>query len=61
MHWIAKTSFTGSPRDWMREGLRGFPYLNRCIYFRMTDDEVHIVRVLHQRQDVTQQEFEEDG
>ncbi len=45
----------------MREGLRGFPYLNRCIYFRMTDDEVHIVRVLHQRQDVTQQEFEEDG
>jgi len=59
IYWIAKAGFTGSPRDWIRPGLRAHPYKERCIYFRIKDDELHILRILHARQDVTKQEFEE--
>jgi toxin ParE1/3/4 len=57
MEWIALSGFTGVPRDWIRPGLRALPYRERCIYFRVTDTEVFILRVLHGRQDITQQEF----
>ena len=58
--WIAETGFTGVPRDWIRPGLRALPYRERCIYFRITGDAVHILRVLHGRQDVERQEFDPD-
>lgn len=57
INWIARTGFSGVSRDWMREGLRALPYRERCIYFRIEENAVHIVRVLHGRQDVTQQDF----
>ena len=59
IEWIAETDFTGSPRDHIREGLRGFPYRKRCIYYRSYSERIVIVRVLHGSQDVTQQDFEE--
>lgn len=58
MIWIAETGFPGVARDWIRPGLRALPYRERCIYFRIAGDAVYISRVLHARQDVTQQEFD---
>lgn len=58
IQWIADVGFTGTPRDWIRPNLRALPYRKRCIYFRIFTDEVHILRILHGKQDLTQQEFE---
>lgn len=58
IEWIAQVDFTGSPRDHIREGLRGFPYRNRCIYYRSYHDRIVIVRVVHGSQDIAQQEFD---
>ena len=55
--WIARSRFGGVPRDWISPGLRAFPYRERCIYFRVTDAQVTILRVLHQRQDIGRQHF----
>ncbi len=57
MYKIAELDLSGSPRDWIRPGLRAFPYRQRCIYFRVYDDRVVIVRVLHGSQDIGQQGF----
>jgi toxin ParE1/3/4 len=59
IEWIAEIDFTSSPRDHIKKGLRGFPYRNRCIYYRSYSDRIVVVRVLHSAQDVTQQDFEE--
>lgn len=57
---LAATGITGIPRDWISPGLRAFPYRERCFYFRIIDDALVVVRLLHGRQDVTTQEFPED-
>ena len=54
---LADTGITGSPRNHVREGLRGFPYRNRCFYFRVDGQKLYVVRVLHSKQDVTAQDF----
>ena len=59
--FIAETGLTGSPRDHVAEGLRAFPYKRRCIYYRLYDDRVVIVRVLHGAQDVAGQAFNDDA
>lgn len=58
VEWIAATGFTGAPRDWIRSGLRALPYRNRCIYYRIEGDAVHVLRVVHGRQDVLGQEMQ---
>ena len=58
---IAELGLSGSPRDWIRPGLRAFPYRQRCIYFRSYDDRIVITRVLDGRQDIDRQEFENNG
>ena len=50
--WIAEVDFTGSPLDYLSEGLRGFPYRDRCIYYRSYSDRIVVLRVLHGAQDV---------
>ncbi|MCH7501650.1 MAG: type II toxin-antitoxin system RelE/ParE family toxin [Nitrospinae bacterium] len=57
MYKLAELEITGAPRDWIRPGLRAFPYRQRCIYFRDYEDRIVIVRVLHGRQDIEPQEF----
>lgn len=54
---LAENGITGVPRDWISSGLRAFPYRKRCFYFRIVDDAMIVVRVLHGRQDVDAQEF----
>jgi len=56
--WIAEVDFTGSPRDHISPGLRGFPYRQRCIYYRSYPDRIVILRVMHGAQDVKPQDFE---
>lgn len=55
--WIARTDFTGSPRDHILLGLRGFPYRQRCIYYRSYPDRVVVLRVMHGAQDIKPQDF----
>ena len=57
MYQIAELVFTGALRDWIRPGLRAFPYRQRCIYFRDYEDRIVIIRVLRGRQDIEPQEF----
>ncbi|WFU09194.1 type II toxin-antitoxin system RelE/ParE family toxin [Rhizobium sp. CB3090] len=57
--WIAEVDFTGSPRDHLVEGLRGFPYRGRCIYYRSYHDRIVILRVKHGAEDVKPQDFVE--
>ena len=58
MYQLAELGLSGSPRDWIRPGLRAFPYRPRCIYFRSYDDRIVIIRILHGSQDIDRQEFE---
>jgi len=50
---IARNGFTGVARDEIGQALRGLPYRDRCIYFRVTDSHIYIVRILHGRQDIS--------
>ncbi|MEM7620480.1 MAG: type II toxin-antitoxin system RelE/ParE family toxin [Pseudomonadota bacterium] len=54
---LAETGITGSPRDWIKPDLRCFPYRERCFYFRIIDDTLFVIRVLHGKQDVNAQDF----
>lgn len=56
--WIAEVDFTGSPRDHIAPGLRGFPYRNRCVYYRSYADRIVILGVKHGAEDIRPQEFE---
>lgn len=57
---LAKTGVTGSSRDWVSVGLRAFPYKGRCFYFRIIEDQMVVIRVLHGKQDVGAQSFYDD-
>ncbi len=57
LYSLAEAGITGSPRDWVSHGLRAFPYRERCFYFRIIDDKMIVIRVLHGKQDISAQEF----
>ena len=57
MFELARLGVTGSPRDWVSKDLRAFPYRDRCFYFRIVEDKMILLRVLHGRQDIDLQEF----
>lgn len=56
---LAQSGRTGSPREWISPGLRGHLYRKRCIYLRIQDDAMLVVRILHCHQDVEAQVFPE--
>ena len=56
---IAEIGFPGVARDQIGRHLRALPYRDRCIYFRVEDSHITIVRILHGRQDVTSENFPE--
>jgi len=39
--------------------LRSFAYRDRAVYFRLTDSRLHIIRILHGRQDLSPDDFTE--
>lgn len=54
---LADTGVTGSSRDHVKTGLRGFPYRKRCFYFRIVEDKMFLIRVLRDRQNTATQDF----
>lgn len=58
---IAQSGFTGVNRNWLSPDLRAIVYKNRCIYFVVRDDELHVVRVLHGREDTSPEDFIESN
>lgn len=56
---IARSGFTGVARDEIGQSLRGLPYRDRCIYFRVEDTHIYIVRILRGRQDISLEDFPE--
>lgn len=56
---MAAIGFPGAARDWLAPGLRALPYKNHCIYFRVTDSHLHVIRILHGRQELSAEDFPE--
>ena len=52
---LAELRLNGVPRDWIRPDLRAFPYRKRCIYFRVEEETLYVLRVLHGSQDIDHQ------
>ena len=49
---VAELHLDGVSREWIRPGLRAFPYRKRCIYFRVQEETLYVLRVLHGAQDI---------
>ena len=54
---LASSGHVGVAREWLSPGLRAFPYENRCVYFRVVDRNMRVLRILHGRQDVESSMF----
>ncbi len=60
---IAQNPNTGRPRDVIRNGLRSLPYESHLIFFRPVrhaGGAVVILRILHQRQNLSALQFMQD-
>ncbi|MGV1870250.1 type II toxin-antitoxin system RelE/ParE family toxin [Agrobacterium rosae] len=49
---MAGSGHTGVARDCISKGLRALPYRDRCIYFRVKDTELRILRIVHGHQHI---------
>ena len=58
---LAATGHSGVPRDNLRPGLRLAVHGRYNIYFRVTDSEAIIVRVVHSARDATRLQFDDNG
>jgi plasmid stabilization system protein ParE len=57
IEWMATLGITGVPRDFI-PGLRALPYQKRCIYFLVEERKLIVLRVLHGRQKVSPDDFQ---
>lgn len=55
---LAQLGHSGASREHVSPGLRAVLFGNYCFYFRLTDDETIIVRVLHGARDIAQLSFD---
>jgi toxin ParE1/3/4 len=53
MYDLAQNGLAGVSRDHIAKGVRMHPVNSYAVYFRVTEDTLQIVHILHQRQDVT--------
>jgi plasmid stabilization system protein ParE len=58
---LAKSGNSGVSRDWIRPGLRAFPYRDRCIYFRVDETTLHVLRIVHGHQAINPDDFKVDN
>jgi plasmid stabilization system protein ParE len=56
---LAEAGNRGVARDGVAKGLRAFPFKQRCIYFRIVDENFYVLRVLHGKRDITAELFED--
>ena len=61
MHKAARSGTTGVPRDWVRPGLRALIVGNYLIYFRLADNALTVIRVVHSAQDIGAMSFDADN
>lgn len=52
MEKLAQFPMMGKPRDEVRPHLRSFPSKPFIIFYRRTRTGIHVMRILHQRQDL---------
>lgn len=55
----ASDGYTGVARDWILPGLRALPYRDRCIYLRVHETHILVLRILHGRQHLSPDDFPE--
>lgn len=56
---LAASGLAGVPRSYISEKLYAFPYRERCFYFRVIENHLVVLRVLHGKQDVTPDLFKD--
>ncbi|AOG08703.1 type II toxin-antitoxin system RelE/ParE family toxin [Agrobacterium sp. RAC06] len=56
---LAASRNPGVASDWVKTGLRAFHYRRRCIYFRLVDDTLVVLRITHGRQNISPDDFPE--
>ncbi len=52
LHRTARLGITGVARDWLGPGLRMHPFGKYCAYFRVEDDRLVVLRILHSARDI---------
>ncbi|WP_312862120.1 type II toxin-antitoxin system RelE/ParE family toxin [Rhizobium sp. P32RR-XVIII] len=57
----ARSGSRGVNREWLMPGLRAIPFKNHGIYFTIIDDELHVIRILHGRQNMILANFTESS
>lgn len=55
----AQVGLTGVPREFVSKNLCALPHRDRCFYFRIIENQLIVVRVLHGKQDVTVDMFKD--
>ena len=60
LNTIATNPSIGHPYDRLRPGRRSFPVQRHVIHYRIDDDRVTILRILHERMDVARHLTDED-
>jgi toxin ParE1/3/4 len=55
---MAASGYTGVARDWIRPGLRALPFRDRCIYFRVDETSLYVLRIVHGKQAIDSDDFE---
>lgn len=58
---LAKSGNSGVSRDWVTPGLRAFPYRDQCIYFRVDETSLYVLRIFHGHQTINPDDFEVDN
>ena len=51
-HWLTENSQAGVNRNNLLSGLRSFPYAKYMLYYRVKNDTLELVRVLHGSRDL---------
>jgi toxin ParE1/3/4 len=51
---LGRNPYLGRPRDDLRTGIRGFPFENYLILYRVKSASVQVVRVMHGSRDLGQ-------
>ncbi|MGO4565129.1 type II toxin-antitoxin system RelE/ParE family toxin [Rhizobium sp. 2YAF20] len=60
-HSCAQLGLTGIGGDALGLDTRAFTYRDQCFYFRVTQEALLILRVVHGRQDIAPEDFTESS
>jgi toxin ParE1/3/4 len=52
INFICKNTTAGRPMDYVKEGYRASKVKSHLIFYRIVNDKVEIIRILHERMDI---------